>query len=52
MMREEARKFDQALGAKPPVRKVSEEERLALQAEYAELLFTGLCRIGLSRIRN
>jgi hypothetical protein len=39
-----AAKFEQAWGPKPPVKKVSEEERLARQAEYAELLFKSALR--------
>jgi hypothetical protein len=32
------------LGPKPSVRKISEEERLARQAKYAELLFKSALR--------
>jgi hypothetical protein len=33
-----------ALGSKPPVRKISEEEPLARQAEFAALLFKSALR--------
>jgi hypothetical protein len=48
LQEEMARKFDQALGPKPPARKISEEERLARQAEYAELLH----RSAIKRLRR